>query len=193
MNTLVMAAAAALVAGAAGTAQAETWNMPTPYADSVFHTINVQQFAEDVTEATDGELEIIVHSAGSLFAHPEIHEAVLTQQVPIGEMLISLLANEDAVYGIDSVPFLATSYDASYRLWEASRPYIAERLEADGLRLLFAVPWPPQGLYSANPVDSVEDMAGVPFRAYNAGTARCRPRSRCPRCRRPSPPASSRR
>ena len=173
MNSLIMAGvAAALVAGAAGSARAETWNMPTPYADSVFHTMNVQQFADDVGAATGGDLEIIVHSAGSLFAHPEIHDAVLTQQVPIGEMLISLLANEDAVYGVDSVPFLATSYDASYRLWEASRPYVAERLAADGLLLLFAVPWPPQGLYSANAVDSVDDMAGVPFRAYNAGTAR---------------------
>jgi TRAP-type C4-dicarboxylate transport system substrate-binding protein len=163
------AAAAALLAGAA---QAETWNMPTPYADSVFHTQNVIQFAEEVAAATDGELEIVVHSAGSLFAHPEIHEAVLTRQVPIGEMLISLLANEDAVYGVDSVPFLATSYDAANRLWQASRPYVADRLEEDGLVLLFAVPWPPQGLYATEPVETVADLEGVPFRAYNAATAR---------------------
>ena len=107
-----------------------------------------------------------------LYAHPDIFDAVLTQQVEIGEVLISLLANEDAIYGVDSVPFLATSYDDARVLWEVSRPYVEARLEADGMMLLFAVPWPAQGLYTANAVDDMSAMSGIPFRAYNAATAR---------------------
>jgi TRAP-type C4-dicarboxylate transport system substrate-binding protein len=174
MRPLFTAAAglAAVIAAGSG-ARAETvWNMPTPYPDASFHTQNIQRFAEDVAAATDGELEIVVHSAGSLFPHAEIHQAVATGQVPIGEELISLRTNEDPVFGVDSVPFLATSYDDARRLWQASRPVIEERLAADGLVLLFAVPWPPQGLYASRPVESIEDLSGVPFRAYNAATAR---------------------
>ena len=169
-------AAAALTAGlglgAAGAVKAETWDMPTPYPDQNFHTVNISQFADDVAEATDGALEITVHPAGSLFKHPEIKNAVRGRQVPIGEFLLSRLANEDAVFQVDSVPFLATDYDQARKLWSASRPVIEDLLGEQGLKVLFAVPWPPQGLYTKEPVESVDDLKGVKFRAYNSATER---------------------
>lgn len=163
---------AGLLAAAAAPAIAETWDMPTPYGDSVFHTQNITQFAEDVAEATDGELEITVHSAGSLFAHPEIKDAVRRGLAPIGETLMSRLENEDPLFGIDSVPFLAASYDDAQALWDASRPAIEERLTEQGLTLLYAVPWPGQSLYTQEPVESVADLEGTAFRAYNTATER---------------------
>jgi len=161
-------AAAALALPAA----AANWDMPTPYGDSVFHTQNIKQFAADVAEATGGGLEITVHSAGSLFAHAEIKDAVRRGLAPIGETLMSRLANEDPIFGIDSIPFLASSYDEARALWKASRPLVEEKLKAQGLTLLFAVPWPGQSLYSKKPINSVKDLAGASFRAYNAATER---------------------
>ena len=156
----------------AGPALAETWDMPTPYGDSVFHTQNVMQFAEDVSEATDGELEITVHSAGSLFAHPEIKDSVRRGLAPIGETLMSRLANEDPIFGIDSIPFLAASYEDAGKLWEASRPVVEEKLAEQGLTLLYAVPWPGQSLYTQEEVESTADLEGEAFRAYNTATER---------------------
>lgn len=156
----------------AGPALAETWDMPTPYGDSVFHTQNVMQFAEDVAEATDGELEITVHSAGSLFAHPEIKDSVRRGLAPIGETLMSRLANEDPIFGIDSIPFLAASYEDAGKLWEASRPVVEEKLAEQGLTLLYAVPWPGQSLYTQEEVESTADLEGEAFRAYNTATER---------------------
>ncbi|TCP59927.1 TRAP-type C4-dicarboxylate transport system substrate-binding protein [Rhodovulum bhavnagarense] len=165
--------AGALVAAAfALPAQAENWDMPTPYGDSVFHTQNIIQFAEDVGEATDGGLAITVHSAGSLFAHPEIKDAVRRGLAPIGETLMSRLSNEDPVFGADSIPFLASSYEEARALWTASRPLVEEKLAAQGLTLLFAVPWPGQSLYTKAPVTSTEDLKGAAFRAYNTATER---------------------
>lgn len=163
------AALSALLAAPAAAAQ---WDMPTPYGDTVFHTQNIIQFAEDVTEATDGELEITVHSAGSLFGHAEIKDSVRRGLAPIGEVLISRLANENPIFGIDSIPFLASSYPQARALWEASRPAVEEALAEQGLTLLFAVPWPGQSLYTQEPIESVEDMEGLSFRAYNAATER---------------------
>ncbi|WP_235923996.1 TRAP transporter substrate-binding protein [Pseudoroseicyclus tamaricis] len=163
---------AGLLAATAVPAAAETWDMPTPYGDTVFHTQNIMEFAEDVAEATDGELEITVHSAGSLFAHPEIKDSVRRGLAPIGEVLMSRLENEDPLFGIDSVPFLAASYDEAEALWAASRPAIEEKLAEQGLTLLFAVPWPGQSLYTQGPVESVADMEGTAFRAYNTATER---------------------
>lgn len=160
--------AAALAAGTATAAFADTWDMPTPYGDATFHTQNIMQFAEDVATATDGELEITVHSAGSLFPHAEIKNVVRAGQVPIGEFFLSRLVNEDPAFGLDSQPFLATSYDDAAALWEAQKPVITELLAEQGLMPLFSVPWPAQGLYTNGEIETVEDLSGLRFRAYNA-------------------------
>lgn len=163
---------AAVFASFGGAAQALTWDMPTPYGENNFHTVNIKQFAADVKAATDGALAIQVHSGGSLFKHPEIKNAVRSAQVPIGEFLLSRLANENAVFEVDSIPFLATSYDDAQRLWEASRPLVEALLQQQGLKVLFSVPWPPQGLYAKKEINSVADLKGLKFRAYNAATER---------------------
>ncbi|WP_424990762.1 TRAP transporter substrate-binding protein [Fluviibacterium sp. S390] len=160
--------AVAALAGLAVQAQADTWDMPTPYPDATFHTVNIHQFAEDVATATDGGLEIKVHSAGSLFKHPEISKAVRSGQVPAGEFFLSLLANDNPAFGIDSMPFLATNYDEAMRLWAAQKDVIDGLLDDQGLMALYAVPWPPQGLYTTKEINSVADLAGLKFRTYNA-------------------------
>lgn len=171
-NLTRLLTAAACSAVLAATAQAASWDMPTPYGDATFHTENIRQFAEDVGKATGGELTITVHSAGSLFKHPDIKDSVRKGLAPVGEVLISRLTNENPLYGVDSIPFLATGYDDAKKLYEASRSGIEEALAGDGLMLLFAVPWPPQGLYAKQEITSVDDMQGLKFRAYNQATER---------------------
>ncbi|KQB96712.1 C4-dicarboxylate ABC transporter substrate-binding protein [Loktanella sp. 1ANDIMAR09] len=163
-HTVICAAAIAM----ATTATAQSWDMPTPYGDSTFHTQNIMQFADDLREATGGELDITIHSAGSLFPHSEIKSAVRNRSVPIGEFFLSTLSNEDLAFGIDSQPFVATSYEDAATLWEAQRPVITELLAEQGLMPLFSVPWPPQGLYTNGEIAGVEDLNGLRFRAYNA-------------------------
>ncbi|WP_372985394.1 TRAP transporter substrate-binding protein [Marinobacter sp.] len=165
--------AAVALTASIGTAQAETnWDMPTPYGDSNFHTVNIREFAEDVREATDGELNITVHSGGSLIKHPEIKNSVRRGLVPIGELIMSRLANEDPLFEADSVPYLASDYDEAWELWQASKEMLAERLERQRLTLLFAVPWPPQGIYTKFAVETGEELQGVKMRAYNKSSER---------------------
>jgi TRAP-type C4-dicarboxylate transport system substrate-binding protein len=162
---------AAIVCAASCTAaSAQTkWDMPTPYAATNFHTENVNQFAADVDKATGGKLKITVHSNGSLF---KIKRAVQSGQAQIGEILISGYSNEDPLFGIDSVPFLATSYPEAAKLWQASRKPLEDRFARQGMKLLYAVPWPPQGIYSNKPLASVADMKGLKMRSYNPATAK---------------------
>jgi TRAP-type C4-dicarboxylate transport system substrate-binding protein len=168
---IISASFAALLTAAPALAQT-TWDMPTPYGDGIFHTQNIRQFAEDVAERTDGGLTITVHSANSLFGHAEIKDAVRDGLVPIGEILLSRLANEDPIFALDSIPFLASSYDEAEALWEASRDAVSERLAEQGLTVLYAVPWPGQSLYLRQEVTEPEQMQGLSFRAYNVATER---------------------
>lgn len=163
-------AISAAVLLSAGAAQAASWDMPTPYGDTNFHTVNIKAFADDVKAATKGALEIKIHAGGSLFKHPEIKNAVRGGQVPIGEFLLSTLSNESPVFGVDSVPFLATDYASAKKLWAASRAKTDALLAKEGLMALFSVPWPPQGIYTKAAVAKIDDMKGMKFRAYNAAT-----------------------
>lgn len=153
-------------------ARAETWQMATPYPESNFHTKNVLQFAEEIEAATDGKLQIKVHAAGSLIKHPEIKNAVRSRQIQIGEFFVSILSNEDPVFALDSVPFVAVSFDDARALYAASKPALEEVLGRQGLKVLYSVAWPPQGLYTDRPVEKVEDLRGMKFRVYNSQLAR---------------------
>ena len=157
----------------AGTAQAQTkWDMPTPYSDGEFHTINVRQFVEDAKKASGGQLDIAVHSNGSLIKHPDILRAVSTGQVAIGEFLLGQFGNEEPVFNADNLPFLAAGFDNAWKLYQAQKPMLEKKLQGRGLRLLYSVAWPGQGLYSKEPLKSIDDLKGTKFRTYSPLTAR---------------------
>ena len=173
MNSLLRFAAPALLALAAGPSLAQTkWDLPAAYPATNFHTENLVQFANDVDKASGGKLKITVHPGASLFKAPEIKRAVQGGQAQAGEILVSILENEDPIYGIDVVPFLATSFPQAKKLWEASRPAIEKKLAAQGIMVLFGVPWGPQGIYSKKELNTLDDLKGLKWRAYNVGTAR---------------------
>jgi TRAP-type C4-dicarboxylate transport system substrate-binding protein len=158
---------AAALALFAGTTHAQTWDMPTPYSDATFHTRNIAQFIEEVAAKSGGALTIRLHSAGSLIKHPDIKNAVRGGQVPIGEFFLSLLANENPAFGIDSQPFLATTYEDAEKLWQAQRPVVEQLLAEQGLTVLYAVPWPPQSLYTRKAINTVDDLRGLRMRTNN--------------------------
>ena len=149
-----------------------TWDLPAAYPASNFHTENLVQFASDVDKATGGKLKITVHPNASLFKAPEIKRAVQGGQAQIGEILLVNFQNEWQIFGADGIPFLADSYDAAARLWRAQRPLVDKKLGEQGMQVLYAVAWPPQGIYTKRTLASAADMKGLKWRAYSPATAR---------------------
>lgn len=170
---LLFALACMAVVVHSGSALAEQkWDMPLAGPASNFHSENAARFARDIAVATQGSLQIETHSEGSFIKGSEIFRAVRNGRVKIAERLISALGNEDAIFEIDALPFLATSFADAKKLYTSSRPAMEAILRIKGMMLLYAVPWPPQGLYTTIPVNSLDDMKGVAFRADNAATSR---------------------
>ena len=165
------ALALAMAWGAAASAQTK-WNLPAAYPADNPHSVNLAAFAKDVSDATNGELAITVHPGASLFKAPEIKRAVMTGQAQMGEVLLSIHENEDPIFGADVIPFLATSFEQAKKLWDATKPAVEKKLASQGLMVLFAVPWAPQGIYVDKPLATVDDMKGLKWRAYNVGTAK---------------------
>ncbi len=148
------------------------WDMPTPYPVTNFHTENIAQFAADIDKATAGKLKITIHAGGSLYKANEIKRAVQGGQAQIGEIFLGGYSNENPVFGTDNVPFLATSFPDAKKLAAAQKPALNALLAKQGLKLLFSVPWPPQGIFSAKPINSAADLKGVKWRAYSPQTSR---------------------
>ena len=172
MNRLPVFVATALFALALPALAQTKWDLPTAYPASNFHTENIQQFATDVDKATAGKLKITVHSNASLFKAPEIKRAVQGGQAQAGEILLVNFENEDPLYGVDGIPFLATSYGSAFKLYKASRKTLDEHFAKQGMKMLYAVPWPPQGIYSKRTLSSMADMKGLKWRAYSPATSK---------------------
>ncbi|MEP0563017.1 MAG: TRAP transporter substrate-binding protein [Paracoccaceae bacterium] len=174
LTTLMMATALTTTAGlpALADGHAQKWDMPMAYSASNFHSENGVAFADCVRDGTGGAIDITVHPGGSLFKGADIKRAIQTGQVPIGERLMSGHQNENAVFGFDNVPFLATSFDDAELLNKAASAKMAELLAEQNLTVLYSVPWPPQGLYFNKEVNAVADMEGLKFRSYNNATSR---------------------
>ncbi len=164
-------AAAALSLGTSAMAQTK-WDLPAAYPAANFHTVNLNQFAADVDKASGGKLKITVHPNASLFKAPEIKRAVQGGQAQIGEILMVNFQNEWQIWGADGIPFLATSYDDAMKLWRVQKPLVEKKLAEQGMMALYAVPWPPQGIYSKKPLNSAADLKGIKWRAYSPATAR---------------------
>ncbi|HWH82355.1 MAG TPA: TRAP transporter substrate-binding protein [Burkholderiaceae bacterium] len=163
----------AMLLSAAASASAQTkWDLPAAYPASNFHTENLMQFAADVDKASGGKLKITVHANASLFKANEIKRAVQGGQAQIGEVLLVNFENENPIYGVDGLPFLAASYPESKKLADAQKPALDKLLGAQGMKLLYAVPWPPQGIYVNKEIASVADMRGLKWRAYSPATAK---------------------
>jgi TRAP-type C4-dicarboxylate transport system substrate-binding protein len=158
--------------GVAATSVADTWNMPTPYGDANHPTQVARSFAADVEKLTSGNLKIKIHSGGSLIKHPEIHRAVKSRQVQIGEIFIGRLGNVNPIFKLDNLPFVATNFDSAKKLYDASREELNNQLDKDGLTLLYTVPWPAQDLYSNKAINSLADLKGSKMRAYSPTTSR---------------------
>ena len=157
----------------AGPAMAQTrWVMATPYAEANYHTRNIRAFIEDIEKTTEGRLGVQLHVNASLLPLPQIKRAAQTGQVQLGEVLLSAFGNEDPFFDVDSVPFLADTWEGAAALHQATLPFIQQRFERTGLRLLYMVNWTSQGFYTRTPLTDVDNLRGSRFRVFNVLTTR---------------------
>lgn len=144
----------------------------SPYPDALFHVENIRKFIEDIETSSDGRIAINFYPAQSLFNHSEAMQAVRTGQVDIAELQLTQFANQEELYNVEALPYLASSFDEAMTLWDIALPAITERLRQDRIMPLYTVPWPPQAFYANKELKTAADMDGLKFRVYNPIGAR---------------------
>ncbi|WP_342358633.1 TRAP transporter substrate-binding protein DctP [Terrarubrum flagellatum] len=164
--TRLAAGAAALLCPAA-IAQSASWDMATTAVPDSAQARVMQAFVANISARAEGQFAVTIYPPNSIMKPPEVKDAVRRGVVPIGEFTLSLHAGEAPIYGVDSVPFLATTYEAARRLYEAQKPFLEKRLADEGLKLLYSAPYMPQGLCAAQPLPEASGLRGLKLRSYN--------------------------
>ncbi len=149
-----------------------TWKLATGYRAESFHGKNLSEFAQEVDSTTAGRLKIELHPNNTLVKLNDIKAAVVAGTAAAGETIMSSLVKEIPLAGADSIPFVVDSYASALRMWQLQRTGVERAMQAQGLKVLYAVPWPPQGLYSQKPIGVEADFNGTKMRTYNPSTVR---------------------
>lgn len=150
--------------------RSEQWIMASGYADSNFHTQNIRMFIKEIEEGTGGGLKIALNSNDTLIKLDAIKRSLQAGQIPIGEMRLGVYGNEDPMYILAGLPFIAPSYAMSWLLKDMQRPYFDKLFAKKGLKILYYTPWPGQGFYTKFPVNSTSDFKGKKLRIYSTAT-----------------------
>jgi TRAP-type C4-dicarboxylate transport system substrate-binding protein len=161
-----------LAVGAASLMFAGTVNMDlnAKYGATNFHTIGAVNYAKLVKKYTNGTVNIKVH-AGSSLVKGNALKAVKDGVVPMTDMFIPFTAGGGKVFGISALPFIAQSYDDAYRLYQISKPAYQKTAKKWNQKLLYAVTWPPSGIYTKKALNSTADFDGVKARTYDKNSA----------------------
>jgi TRAP-type C4-dicarboxylate transport system substrate-binding protein len=171
LKATVLAAGASLAL--AGTAAAQTqWIMASGYPENNFLTQNLRKWVEDVEKGTSGKLKITLHTNDSLIKLDSIKSAVQRGQVQGGEIRLGVYGNEDPMFILDGVPFVASTYEEAWKLMELQDPYFKGLFDKAGMVITGYQVWPSQGFYTKTPVNSVEDFKGKKIRIYSTATQR---------------------
>ncbi len=173
MKKFLISALCAVSLGHASTVMAQTtWKLATGYRAESFHTQNIMQFSRDVEQATRGQLVVEVHPNNAIAKLNDISQAVQQGKAQAGETIMTSMVKDIPIAGADSIPFVVGSYSDAQRMWKLQRPGIEKHFTQRGLKLLYAVPWPPQGLHSGKPIRGLGDFKGTQMRTYNSTTQR---------------------
>lgn len=140
------------------------------YGATNFHTKGAEQFAALVDEYTKGSVKITVHAGATLVKGSPL-QAVKDGTVAMTDMFIPFTAGGGKVFGISALPFVASSYEDAYKLYQISKPAYDKTAAQWNQKMLYAVSWPPSGLYTKKPMMSKADLSDLKTRTYDKNSA----------------------
>lgn len=148
-----------------------TLNLSDVLPETNFMVTNAIKFADEVSAATDGQVNISVKAGGSLgFKGPDQLTAVRDGLVEMADINISQQVGVDPLFGVEGVPFLISSMEELKAYHAFVRPAFEELAAENNQKILYVVPSPAQYVYLKVEVDSIDDFSGIPVRGADKNT-----------------------
>jgi len=154
----------AMIALSLGMASAEEWNFYMHQSAPNFATSRgAKQFTEDIEKATNGELKVRLHLAGTLQINASnITQAVGENVVQIGDDLFN--SGNIPVAGIPRLPMLVQSYEDFAKADAVLKPYIEKAFGQKGSTVLASYTYPMQFAWGRKKLESLDDIKGMKLR-----------------------------
>jgi TRAP-type C4-dicarboxylate transport system substrate-binding protein len=148
------------------------WKMGTEYPATSMSGEGLITFAEELTSRTQGAMALQpTFDASAGFKSAQMPAAIRDGKLQVGDAFGGALGETDPIFLLSSLPFVATSIDRAHRLADLARADYSRAFEMQGQHLLYVTPWPPSGLWSRNPVNTLEDLRALSVRAYDETSA----------------------
>jgi TRAP-type C4-dicarboxylate transport system substrate-binding protein len=166
---LVMFCLVFVVLFAASDVLAKTkWDVHLNYPAGNFHSQGAKRFADRVKEATNGELEIVLHPGSALgFKGPELLRAVAEGQLSLAEIPTGMVEGDAPVLALTAQPFLTTNAFEQRLLYQIAKPTYAKILKKFNQFTLYTSVWPFSGIYTQRSIKSEADLKGLKMRVYD--------------------------
>ncbi len=149
-------------------AQEFRWDMPNEYGATTVTAIADKVFSDLLERNSGGRIVITHHFGGSLgFRTLEHWAAVEDGAAPLASSFIGAFAGIDPIFTLTSLPLLAVKPSETRLLVNAAKDEFDAAFAKGGQMLLFAEPWVPTGLWSRQPVATLEDMRTLRMRTYD--------------------------
>lgn len=134
-------------------------DLSTVLPEGNFHTQNAKMYSEEVAKATEGEVQIQIHSGGSLgFKGPDHLHAVGDGLVGMADIHISQQAGDEPILAAETIPFLVNDIKELEILHRHLRPLLDEAAARNNQKILYIAPWPAQYIFSKIKADSLEGL-----------------------------------
>lgn len=161
-----------LIAGLAASLLAGNIKMDlnAKYGATNFHTKGAEKFASLVKDYTKGSVDITVHPGSALIKGNPL-KAVKDGTVAMTDMFIPFTSGGGKVFGVSALPFIASSYDDAFKLYQLAKPAYEKTAKKWNQKLLYSVTWPASGFYSKKELTSIKDFKGVKTRTYDKNSA----------------------
>jgi TRAP-type transport system periplasmic protein len=146
------------------TAAAEEWNFYMHQSAPNFATSRgAKLFTEEIEKATNGELKVRLHLAGTLQINASnITQAVGENVVQIGDDLFN--SGNIPVAGIPRLPMLIQSYEDFAKADAVLKPYIEKAFGQKGATVLASYTYPLQFVWGRKKIESLDDIKGLKLR-----------------------------
>jgi TRAP-type transport system periplasmic protein len=143
---------------------AEEWNFYMHQSAPNFATSRgAKLFTEEIEKATNGQLTVRLHLAGTLQINASnITQAVGENVVQIGDDLFN--SGNIPVAGIPRLPMLVQSYDDFAKADAALKPYVEKSFAQKGVTLLASYTYPLQFMWGRKKIESLADIKGLKLR-----------------------------
>ena len=132
------------------------------------NTLLLKEFAKEVEQLTNGQLQITIYAGGELPYPPtEAVNIVRDRFVDGGVAVADFVAGSIPILNLTNLPMLITSKDELTKAMEVFEPYVEKEFNKKGARILF---WHFNSMKCifgrGNPIENLDDIKGKKIRTF---------------------------